>query len=102
MANQLAFIFIGPEVDKEKSRSSFRFADNILHVAGVCTYDEAVETAVEFANGGVTCIELCAGFGNEGTAAVAKAVAGKAITGVVRFDLHPAFGHRSGDEVFTR
>jgi hypothetical protein len=36
--------------------------------------------------------------GVEGTARVAKAGAGKALVGVVRFDLYPGFEHQSGDD----
>ena len=49
---------------------------------------------------GVTAIELCAGFGVQGTARISKAVEGKALVGVVRFDLHPAFNNQSGDKLF--
>lgn len=49
---------------------------------------------------GITAIELCSGFGNDGVARLTKAVEGKAIVGVVRFDLHPAFNHQSGDRMF--
>lgn len=45
-------------------------------------------------------IELCAGFGIEGVARVSRAVEGKALVGVVRFDLRPAFSHQSGDSIF--
>ena len=53
------------------------------------------------ADQGVKAIELCAGFGNEGTAMVAKAVKGKACVGTVRFDHHPGFDFQSGDELFN-
>lgn len=45
-------------------------------------------------------IELGAGFGIEGVARVSRAVEREALVGVVRFDLHPAFSHQSGDSIF--
>ncbi len=49
---------------------------------------------------GNTAIELCGGFGVEGTALVSKAVGDKALVGVVRFDNHPDLGNQSGDKIF--
>lgn len=71
-----------------------------MTVVGVKTYDEAVVVAKELVANGITAIELCAGFGNDGVARITKAVEGKALVGVVRFDLHPALNHQSGDNVF--
>ena len=71
-----------------------------LSVVGVKNYQEAEEAAQKLVADGVTAIELCAGFGSEGTARIARAVKGKAVVGAVRFDLHPAFDHQSGDELF--
>lgn len=100
MSVQLAFIFTAPGVEKGKHRATFTFGETTLFVRGVANYAEAEETAKELLAAGVTGIELCAGFGNEGTALINKAVDGKALVGAVRFDIHPAFGYRSGDEVF--
>ena len=72
MALKVAFIFVAPEYDPALHRS-------------------AIKTPV---------VELCAGFSNEGVAAITKADEGKAVFGVVRFDLHPGFDHRSSDEFF--
>lgn len=41
-----------------------------------------------------------AGFGNEGIARISKAVKGMANVGAVKFDLHPGFDFKSGDELF--
>lgn len=56
--------------------------------------------AQELVEQGVKAIELCAGFGNEGIARVSKAVRGKASVGAVKFDHHPGFDFKSGDELF--
>lgn len=71
-----------------------------MTVVGVKTYDETVAVAKELVTNGITTIELCAGFGNDGVAHITKAVEGKAFVGVVRFDLHPALNHQSGDNMF--
>ena len=49
---------------------------------------------------GCKAIELCAGFGYEGVARVKKAVGPDIAVGAVKFDCHPAFGYKSGDEMF--
>ena len=49
---------------------------------------------------GVTAVELCAGFGNEGIARIQQAVGPDVAVGAVKFDFHPALGFRSGDRLF--
>ncbi|SCG86686.1 DUF6506 family protein [Methanobacterium congolense] len=100
MSTKAAFIFIAPENDFNKHRAVIDSPVVELSVVGVKNYDEAEEVALKLVADGVTAIELCAGFGNEGTARIARAVKGKAVVGVVRFDLHPAFDHQSGDDLF--
>jgi hypothetical protein len=100
MSVKAAFIFIAPENNLKKHRAVIDSPVVELSVVGVKSYDEAERVAQELVAEGVTAIELCAGFGNEGTARITQAVMGKALVGVVRFDLHPAFDHQSGDELF--
>ena len=95
-----AFIYVAPENDPAKHRAVIDSPVVQLYVVGVKDYAQAEATAKELVAEGITAIELCAGFGVEGTARVAKAVEGKALVGVVRFDLHPAFNHQSGDKLF--
>jgi hypothetical protein len=95
-----AFIYVAPENDMAKHRAFIDSPVVKLQVVGVKNYNEAEIVAKELVADGVTAIELCAGFGVEGTARIAKAVEGKALVGVVRFDLHPAFNHQSGDKLF--
>lgn len=97
--NQFLFLFAAPDKEASKCRSKVEFSGNILHVAGSSTYDEAVETAREYVAQGVSVIELCAGFGHKGTAMISEAVGSGVNVGVVRFDIHPAFGNKSGDAV---
>lgn len=95
-----AFIFVAPETDLNVHRAEIETPIIVLSVVGVKNYEEAETVAKELVEQGVTAIELCAGFGNEGTARVAKAVGDKAVVGAVRFDLHPAFNNVSGDKMF--
>lgn len=100
MAVEAAFIYIAPENDYTKHKAVIDSPVVKLTVVGVKTYEEAEKVAVELVENGIAAIELCAGFGHEGTARIAKAVGDKIPVGVVRFDLHPAFDHKSGDKVF--
>ena len=95
-----AFLFIAPQANPRIHRSVIDSPVVRLTTVGVGNLAEAEATALQLASEGVTALELCAGFGNEGTARIARAVRGKAVVGAVRFDLHPGFGHKSGDEVF--
>ncbi len=100
MSVKAAFIFVAPEADYNIHRTIIDSPVVKLSVVGVKNYEEAQNVALQLVEDGITAIELCAGFGSEGTALVAKAVGDKAIVGVVRFDLHPAFGYKSGDKLF--
>ncbi len=100
MKSKAAFIFVAPEVDYKEHNTVIDTPAMTLYVFGVKNYDEAEAVAVELAGQGVKAFELCAGFGNEGTARIAKAVGDKAIVGSVKFDCHPLLGHQSGDKLF--
>ena len=95
-----AFIFVAPEVDYKVHRTIVDTPIVSLTVVGVRNYEEAKIVAVELVEKGVKALELCAGFGNEGLAMISKAVEGKASVGAVRFDYHPGFDFKSGDELF--
>lgn len=100
MTTKAAFIYIAPENDCKTHKAFIDSPVVSLTVVGVKDYEEAEQAAMELVKDGVAAIELCAGFGVNGVARVSKAVEGKALVGVVRFDLHPAFNHQSGDDVF--
>lgn len=100
MVTRAAFIYIAPENDYNTHKAFIDSPVVSLEVVGVKNYEEAETIAKELVANGITAIELCAGFGNDGVARITKAVDGKALVGVVRFDLHPAFNHQSGDKVF--
>lgn len=94
------FIFVAPEADYQKNRAVVETPEVVLTVVGVKDYITAAKAAKELVDEGIGAIELCAGFGIEGTALVKKAVGEKAVVGVVRFDNHPGLGFKSGDELF--
>ena len=97
-----AFIFIAPEGDPVRHRSWVKTPIVELLAVAVKDYEEAAQLAKELLADGITAIELCGGFGNIGTAKVVEAVEGKIPVGVVRFDLHPGLGCKSGDEIFGK
>ena len=101
MKVKAAFIFVAPEVDYKIHNTVVDTPVVHLTVIGVENYTEAVHVAKELVNEGVKAIELCAGFGNEGIALVSKAVKGKASVGAVKFDHHPGFDFKSGDDLFN-
>ena len=101
MKVKAAFIFVAPEVDYKIHNTVVDTPVVHLTVIGVKNYNEAVHVAKELVNEGVKAIELCAGFGNEGIALVSKAVKGKASVGAVKFDHHPGFDFKSGDDLFN-
>ena len=95
-----AFMFVAPEVDSKVHRTKLETPAVNLTVVGVKNYTEAEAVAKELVEQGIEAIELCAAFGNEGIALISKAVNGKACVGAVKFDYHPGFGFKSGDELF--
>ncbi len=101
MKLKAAFMFIAPagEDGGQVVRSwTCTPAVDVLTV-GVSSYAQAVDVAKKVVTeDGCVCIELCGGFGNEGTALIAKAV--NVPVGVVRFDIHPGLNNASGDTVF--
>jgi hypothetical protein len=100
MSLKAAFIFIAPEADPKKHRAVVETPIVTLTVVGVPTYDAAVDAAKSLVEEGNVALELCGGFGIEGTAAVKAAVKGGAAVGVVRFENHPGLDFKSGDEIF--
>ena len=100
MALKAAFIFLAPEADPEKHRSVISTPAIELHVVGAKNYDEACKVAKDLVNDGIGAIELCGGFGNIGAAKITEVIERKVPVGVVKFDLHPGLGNKSGDEVF--
>ena len=95
---KIVFMFWTAGADPVKHRADFELDSAILIALGVNDYDQAVSTAKDLVKEGAVAFELCAGFGNIGTARVVEAVKGVPV-GVVRFDTHPLLGGKSGDQV---
>ncbi|MBM4432260.1 MAG: hypothetical protein FJ026_18210 [Chloroflexi bacterium] len=100
MALKAAFVFVAPEANPAKHRAVVATPAVELTVVGVVNYAEAEKVARALVDEGIVAIELCGGFGHEGTARIVKAVQGKAAVGVVRFDNHPGLEGKSGDALF--
>ncbi len=93
------FIYVAPGLDPEQARA-FIPADQIeMTVVGCSNYNEAVQVAKDMVATGIGAVELCAGFGFEGTAMIKKAIPGIPV-GSVKFDFHPAFDFKTGDDMF--
>lgn len=97
---ECAFIYVAPGLNPAEQRAVIPSSDINMNVVGCATYSEAVEVAKEMVAKGCTALELCAGFGNEGIAMIKRAVGPDIAVGAIKFDFHPAFGFRSGDELF--
>lgn len=100
MSFKAAFMFVAPGSDPRKHRSVIESPGVNLTVVGVPNYQIAAEIAKQLVEEGHGAVELCAGFGIAGVAAVKAAVKSKVPVGVVRFDNHPGLEFKSGDELF--
>ncbi|MCD9672367.1 MULTISPECIES: DUF6506 family protein [Klebsiella] len=101
MAFECAFIYVAPGGrDPQKDRAVIRSDQINMNVVGCSSYAEAQDVSKELVSGGCTAIELCASFGNEGTVLIQKAVGPGIAVGAIKFDFHPAFEFKSGDELF--
>ncbi len=97
----IAFIVLANQSDPAKHRTVLHTPTYDLTVVAVPDYQAAAQVAKELFAEGIETIELCGGFGNLGTAEVARAIP-KAHLGVVRFDGHPGLGGASGDAHYMR
>ena len=97
---ECGFIYVAPGLDPKKQRAVIPSSDINMTVIGCSNYDQAEATAKELVANGCTAVELCAGFGNEGICRIKKAVGPGIAAGEVRFDFHPVFGFKSGDNMF--
>ncbi len=101
MKFQCGFIYVAPGCDPEKERAVIEGSDIDMNVIGCSNYEQAEAAAKELVAKGCTAVELCAGFGNEGIARIKKAAGPGIAVGAVKFDFHPAFEFKSGDEMFS-
>lgn len=100
MKFECAFIYVAPGCDSTKERSVIEGNEINMNVTGCATYAEAEIIAKKMVAKGCSAIELCAGFGNEGIARIKRAVGPGIAVGAVKFDFHPAFEFKSGDDMF--
>ncbi len=101
MKFECAFIYVASGLDSKKDRAFIPSEDINMNVVGCANYEEAEKVAIEMVEKGCNALELCAGFGNEGIARIKKAVGNNIAIGAVKFDFHPAFGFKSGDDMFS-
>ncbi|WP_085310859.1 DUF6506 family protein [Planktotalea arctica] len=101
MSLKAAFIFLADGANSTTDRQVVSTPSVDLTVIGTANYADAEKVAISLIADGIAAIELCGGFGIVGAARIAKAVAGKAAVGVVRFDGHPGLDGKSGDTVFA-
>ncbi|MEM0653784.1 DUF6506 family protein [Klebsiella huaxiensis] len=102
MTLKAAFIFLTPEGNADIHRCEVVTESVSVVTCAVNSYQAASELAATLVTQDITAIELCGGFGIEGVAQVKKAVNGKAVIGVVRFDCHPGLQFSSGDMLFDQ
>ena len=100
MKFECAFIYVAPGCDPAKERTVIEGDSINMNDTGSATYAQAEEIAKEMVAKGCSAIELCAGFGNEGIARIKRAVGPGIAVGAVKFDFHPAFEFKSGDDMF--
>lgn len=100
MPLKAAFVFIAPDANPAKHRAVVETPVVSLTVVGVDSYQNAAKVSKQLVDEGIVAIELCGGFGIEGTAAVKAAVKNRAEVGVVRFENHPGLQFKSGDDIF--
>lgn len=100
MKFQCGFIYVAPDCDPQQQRAMIPGTSIDMTVIGCSTYGQAETAAKELVEKGCTAIELCAGFGNEGISRIKRAVGDGIAVGSVKFDFHPAFGFKSGDDIF--
>lgn len=95
----IAFIVLAGGAIPTEHRTVLKTPGYDLTVVAVPDYATACNVARELQAAGIDTIELCGGFGHQGTAQVARAVP-SAHVGVVRFDGHPRLAGASGDTRF--
>ena len=100
MKFECAVIYVAPGCSADKDCAVIEGDEINMNVTGCATYAEAEDVAKAMVAKGCTAIELCAGFGYDGIARIKKAVGPGIWVGAVKFDCHPAFEFKSGDEMF--
>jgi len=98
---KITFMYVTKNGDPKKHRIIVPSPEHLeMNIMAVKDIKQAEEEAKKLVAEGAKVIELCGGFGHQGTARIVKAVNGKAEIGVVRFDCHPALNGKSGDDIY--
>ncbi|HHY92167.1 MAG TPA: hypothetical protein GX511_02355, partial [Firmicutes bacterium] len=72
MTLKAAFMFVAPGTDPRVNRAVVPTPEVELTVVGVPDYNAAEKEAAALVEAGIAAIELCGGFGHEGTARVVR------------------------------
>lgn len=95
-----AFMFLSTDANPKVHICDIETENMSFLIVEVPNFKEACKTAEELLGRGITSIELCDDFGDEGVTAIKKAVNERIPVAVVRFHIHPGLGYISGDSVF--
>ncbi len=82
---RFGFIVCGSGLDAAKHQTEIGSASFFMRVVGISSLDDGPVVAKRMVADGVQLIELCGGFGPEGTAAVIAAVEGQVPVGSVAY-----------------
>jgi len=83
MVRPIAFIFTSKGASPDVHRAVLETEQHRLDVRGVSSVDEGCKVAKQLVDEGCKLIELCGGFGPEGTRKVIEAIGGKVPVGYI-------------------
>jgi hypothetical protein len=83
-----AFVFISPGADPRKHKAVIETPGLELTVVGVSDVEEATAICRKLSDEGIDLVELCAAFGNVGTAKIVEAIGEKTPVGSVAFGIN--------------
>lgn len=95
-----AFIFVAPQTSAQQHYSWVKTPQVEVKMLAVSDYQQACDQIDALIEEGMVAIELCAGFGHQGVAAISEKTDGRVPVGVVRFDHHPGLSYNTGDNLF--
>jgi hypothetical protein len=84
MGLKALYMFINPKLDSNKHRAEIETPENgKMFFIGVNSIEEGIKIAESFVQDGIELIELCGGFGYEGTARIQNALGDKIPVGIM-------------------
>ena len=93
----IGFLLVTEHADPRRDCACIENEDAVLLFFTVNSYAQGEQYAKVLAALGCVGIELCRASAMRASPAFKKAVGPRTPVGVVRFDIHPALDHRSGD-----